>query len=70
MACELLALLTVAAPCFVGRPPLLMTTSEKATQSSADSPFPKSSHLSRIERADERTRTADLISLRVIIHAL
>jgi hypothetical protein len=40
----------------------MMTTSEKATQNGADSAFLKSSHLSRIERADERTRTAHLIS--------
>src|SRR5918994_3132041 len=43
----------------------MITTSEKATQNGADSPLLKSSHLSRIERADERTRTADLLQLRV-----
>ena len=48
----------------------MMSTSEKATQNGADSPFLKSSLLSRGERADERTRTADPISLRVIGHAL
>ncbi len=39
----------------------MMSTSEKATQNGAGSPFLKSAHLSRIERADERTRTADLL---------
>src|SRR5215211_3621706 len=47
---------------------MVMNTSEKATQNGADLPFLKSTHPSRIERADERT--ADLISLRVINHAL
>jgi hypothetical protein len=49
---------------------VLSTTHRLVAQNGADSPFLKSSHLGRIERADERTRTADLISLRVISHAL
>src|SRR5215203_2049237 len=48
----------------------MMATSEKATQNGADSPFLKICRLSRIERADERTRTADLLQLRVMHQAL
>jgi hypothetical protein len=44
---------------------MMMTTSEKAIQNGASSPLVKSTHLSRIQKSDERTRTADLTSLRV-----
>jgi hypothetical protein len=48
----------------------MITTSENATQNGAGSAFIECAHLSRIVRADERTRTADLTSSRVISWAL